>query len=63
MDVKDWNPCATCNCLAWCFARCCYRHNDMDANCRPGALCCPTCPEQFHPEHPVGVDCNQPAAS
>lgn len=59
--VEDWNPCATCDCRAWCFARCCYRHNDMDANCRPEALCCPLCPEQFHPEHPVGIDCNRTA--
>lgn len=53
-DISAWNPCATCRCSGTCFARCCPDH---DEPCEPGRLCCPACPEQWHPQHPETIDC------
>lgn len=60
MTAATWNPCATCDCGAWCFARCCIIHTDREHTsqaCGPDRLCCALCPEQWHPDHPEGVDC------
>jgi len=60
--IGDWNPCATCNCGGWCFARCCIAHTDREHTpeaCTAGSMCCPQCPERWHPDHPEGVDCAQ----
>lgn len=61
-ELAAWNPCATCDCGPWCFARCCVDHTDREHTeeaCSPDRLCCPHCPERWHPDHPEGVDCAQ----
>jgi hypothetical protein len=61
-DLTAWNPCATCNCGPWCFARCCVDHTDREHTeqaCGPDRLCCDHCPERWHPDHPDGIDCAQ----
>lgn len=55
-SIKDWNPCATCRCAGHCFVICCGSHG---GSCGPGTACCKGCPEQWHPDHPEGIDCDR----
>ncbi len=63
--MAAWNPCATCTCGAWCLGRCCIVHTDREHTegaCTADNLCCPRCPERWHPDHPDGVGCAQTVA-
>lgn len=44
------------------MGRCCIVHTDRehtDNACTADRLCCPRCPERWHPDHPDGIDCAQ----